>query len=1079
MDCLILFVRFLFSCRILMTVAFLLNASRDIQAETVAVDPLEQASAYSIALQSAVDWRKDYFPMGYIHGDPLLTLEQGYSQRQDVAMIPQFVNGEAYTFSPLMADSRGMRYYSMALAADSLADILTQSGQKGVWPIPTKGYGLIPAAIGPDGKPKTKGKNQCDVFDEATVRYLQDYVKAHVQNRVASEIGSRIACWGMDNEWEGEPNYSPEARKAFALWLREQYNGDVAALNEAWQTHYQDFNFEIKGRLPQPNQYKGNSGQFLDWWAFQTERFTTVIADMARVMYETDPLHRGVVHKATQLSIEMPVMNRERTFDPGRFADLIRPYSGGLYGVDVYGHGDRQAYELNYIYQCIQPVNRQPGYGVMLCEFNNHNGPGHQFASTLWRMMPNGAKSMMMFTTGFTGGKDDWDKFAFLDPATGKPKDKIFYAARWANMIHRTEAFWKESMPAAGMPRVAMLLPRRDVLLSNPSDRNPRDGKFSYPENHRWMVYRWLREQGYWVDVLPYTKLTTDYLGVYQALILVGAEHLSAGEVTVIQNYVTKGGVLVADARAGFFDEHHRIRHQLDSVLGVTLSEPLTTSSFSFELAGQKISGKGAVSFSSTTAETRSVTPHGKPLVLIGASGKGRTLYFPFSLGTLINDRRGQSLQSIQTESPTAESEEYESYTGEFEIGNWLAGLLSKVNITPAYRVLSGEDVARKIRIEQPGTDRIGNVAMIVTNRSQRQPQEILPPSRIEIPVPGNSWKQAWWSPAEKDTVQSIPVRMVREGIYQIDLPEIASAGVLSFFAKHPPLISIDPIKGSGFAIDGLTATVTPGQSFKVSGQLINTTGKELGVGSIGCQAVAGWKATTRTISTPILTAGQSFRFEYEIMVPSNAAVLKPDWLYPVVLQWSRSDGIEALATTHVEMDFNKFRPMHLLSDNTQYPTTYPYLTHTGATYRYSAPVDIAQIADPLKGGNGNVGNALTNGFSSIGGMRHSYHRGQYGTGHFARYGAPLAEIVFDLKSEHEIGRVNTVFGPGKVFPKLIRVDVSIDGENFTSIAQSVFEKPLLEWEMPIMQARGRYVRVHVEWPKAGGTLDEIEIWGR
>lgn len=492
-----------------------------------------------MALKSSTDWLKNYFPMGYIHGDPLLTLQQGYNQRQDVAMVPQFVNGAEYVFNPLMFDARGIRYYSMALAADSLGDILAQAGRKGEWPVETKKYGAIPASIASDGKPRLKGKNQCDLFDENTVRYLLDYVRAHVQSRTTSMMNLSIALWGMDNEWEGEPNYSPAARKAFVQWLRQQYGGDVAGLNEAWKTHYSDFNFELKGRLPQVNQFKGSPAQFLDWWNFQTERFTTVLADMARVMHETDPLHRGVVHKSTQLTIEMPVMNRERIFDHGRFADLIRPYSGGLYGIDMYGHGDREAYELNYIYQCIQPLDRKPGYGVMLCEFNNHNGPGHQFASTLWRLMSNGAKSMMMFTTGFAGGKDDWDKFAFLEPATGKPKDKMFYAARWANMVHRTEAFWKEAAPAASVPRLAMLMPRRDVLLSNPSDRNPRDGKFSYPENHRWMVYRWLREQGYWVDVLPETKLNPKYLAAYRAVILVGAEHLSATESATLRNYVS------------------------------------------------------------------------------------------------------------------------------------------------------------------------------------------------------------------------------------------------------------------------------------------------------------------------------------------------------------------------------------------------------------------------------------------------------------------------------------------------------------------------------------------------------------
>lgn len=508
------------------------------------------------------------------------------------------------------------------------------------------------------------------------------------------------------------------------------------------------------------------------------------------------------------------------------------------------------------------------------------------------------------------------------------------------------------------------------------------------------------------------------------------------------------------------------------------MGEPLPVGTFSFEQDGQKIKGKAALSVTASTAVVANADANGKALAFAAESGKGRTLYFPFALGTLINERRGQSLQSIQTESPTAESEEYESYAGEFAISEWLADLLAKAKLTPSYQVNSEAGVTAKIRVEQPVCDAAGNVALVVANRAQRQPQEILPPCRIEVPLPGGPWKQAWWAAAETDNLVSIPVRTVREGIYQVELPQVNSAGVLYFFAQHSPLLSVDPIKGAEVAIDGLTAKVAPGKSFKVTGQLINVAGKNSGEGNIRCQAEAGWKVSAPIASHP-LGAGQSSRFEFVVTPPADEARIKPDWLYPIVLTWNGAGGVSALATVHVEVASNSFRGLKLLSDNSSFPATYPYLIHTGATYGYRVPADIKQIADPVKNGGGSVGTALTNGFSALGGMRHSYHRGLYGTANYARYESPVVDIVFDLKKEREIGQVKVVLGPGKVLPKQIQVQVSQDGEVFTDLAQHTFDRPLLEWKSDIVSLRGRYVRIQVEWPEAGGTLDEVEIWGQ
>lgn len=74
-------------------------------------------------------------------------------------------------------------------------------------------------------------------------------------------------------------------------------------------------------------------------------------------------------------------------------------------------------------------------------------------------------------------------------------------------MIHRTEQFWAQSRPYT-QGAVAMLIPTRDVLLSEPAGAS----RWDYSQNNRLNVYTHLREAGYRVDVLPYNKLNDAYL---------------------------------------------------------------------------------------------------------------------------------------------------------------------------------------------------------------------------------------------------------------------------------------------------------------------------------------------------------------------------------------------------------------------------------------------------------------------------------------------------------------------------------------------------------------------------------------
>lgn len=980
-------------------------------AATVHGDEIGGTAAHSLQL-GGPRAEADYFPLGIVRGDPAPAIAAGFSQVQEAVQADDFSDGKAYPIpSPYQNDSRGLRYYSLALAADSL-----------------------PGA-----------RDALDLFDPALKPYLENYGRAHVQSRVRSPLDASVQFWGLDNEWEPPLRMMPSAHEPFVSWLRDVYEQDISALNEAWGTAFTKFDANIIDTAGDENAWREHPGAFLDLYAFSSEHFLQLLAAQAKAMHEADPRRRGVVFKSTQLTLERPMTSRTRVFDHARFAELMRPYSHGYYGIDMYGAGDRQAYETSYIYNSIRLDKDARGYGVLLTETNNHGGAGHQFASTFWRLLANGAKGMMFFTQGNAAAPrtSDWNRYAMRDPDTGRYGERWFHAAGLAAAIHRTEAFWTQAIPAR-VPKVAMLLPQRDVLLAEKSERNPAESRFAYARNERWLVYRWLREQGYWVDVLPYEKL--DALRGYEALLLVGAEHLREEESDAVLKYVEEGGVLVADTMPGYFDEHHRVRNPLAKAFGLDVTRHESTQRMRIDIGDAAVTGMARHEVSSADAQVLARDADGATRALLQEHGKGTLLLLPFELG---------SLQPGRARAPDD--------TG--GSSTWFAGVLQEAGLVPAYVAHhdAGDDSARLLRVEQPYIDRDGNLAVVVATRGRAR-QEVVPAGQVELTLPGGPWTQAWWASAEDAELKPIDANALDDGRYRLALPEVASAGILYLFKQHAPLLGIERVS---------EASVQAGEAFTLPVQVVNTSEHALKAGELRIDAPPGWSVNPETVETPVLEAGVMHTQRFTITPPERLA---QDYPQPLVARFNDGKRDSGVISTLIDVASEPSQRSLLLTGNASWSRHYPHRLDARATYRHLKPAADA-IDDPasLQGSGG----ALLNGFGSAGGERDSMNRGTYVRSHYVHYRAREAEILFDLRSVRQIERVQLVKGPEHVTPLSVETYTSIDGENFARQDTLTFKVPALESVIALHRIEARYVKLRVVWPSAGGTLDEVEIWGR
>ncbi|HEY0947080.1 MAG TPA: NEW3 domain-containing protein, partial [Opitutaceae bacterium] len=276
-------------------------------------------------------------------------------------------------------------------------------------------------------------------------------------------------------------------------------------------------------------------------------------------------------------------------------------------------------------------------------------------------------------------------------------------------------------------------------------------------------------------------------------------------------------------------------------------------------------------------------------------------------------------------------------------------------------------------------------------------------------------------------------------------------------------------------AVDGLTPLVKPGQAVRLPVRLINTTGAPLGAGAFHVRVPAGWSVEPASLPTSSVAAGGEAAAAFTV---TAAATLPADRLQPVIVRWRDASGDRAVMTKQLAGAPAETDIPRLLTANANYPAAFPYRVETGATYRYAAPRS-GQVKDPVDpGGRVKEGQALQSGFGSMGGERNSFNRGGYVKSHYARYAEPVVEIVFDLQARRELARVNLVCGPEPVTLTRLQVLTSDDGETFAPQGEVAPVRPTQELELSLDRVAARYVKVRAEWPAAGGTLDEVELWG-
>lgn len=1011
--------------------------------ELDASDPLTRADAYSLEIDAKMNGTDGFFPVGL--------LGESFDRGCNVAIGGNYV---CCGFTPKTKSAelsrRGVYGISFwgALSAQTqrhLAKIRDQDGRE------------VRCAC---------------LFDPEVRKYVFDYARSAVSNALAV-ADDRIFKWEIDNEYLPPLDYSDQAVAAFREWLeRKCYRGDLAKLNRAWNKSYASFAEAEPCRL---DDYAKAPGHFMDWSRFQQESFAEFLAEYYRVAWTCDPKRRSVNGKDTQSSLEMQRIARTKRGNHELIGRAIRPYTDGVRGMDHYGHGDRNAYEMNFYTHTIVPDVWRPGRrrGMLYGENNNHNGPGWQFAQTVWRMIPNGLKGGTFFCNGWFGAWGDWASFGFINPdATNR--EKIFYLPRFYSAVHRTERLFTRCAPVAGVPTLAILMAVRDVPFGIDDNMEP----WGFPVNSRLRLFRHLRDAGCHVNVITYEKLGADYLRNIDGLFLCSAERLADEDVENIRAYVKNGGRFFCDVRCGAFDEHNlpRTGNNLSDVLGVDYKGVWQSHDVVVDQGdvwfsspwGNLVRADGKVSWKATTARVLNAR-HGlyysnKAAVWTRNDyGKGRAYWTNTQMGTIRSE-------SANDEVPAREM---------------FRELLRDAGIAPSYTLSTDETC--NFRCERPVADERGNVMIAVSALTYRPTA----PATLTVRLPeglASDVAKAYLCLAEGNELSEIAFVRTQEGA-RLSLPAIRSAAWIYLLRDH------DPLLGTSFA-DGGARTAAPGEATPLLAPG-STFGMKVHVdapcafpgGKVVLRALKDWTVADAERAVPALGAGGAAHFDFAVSVPSEAnPQIYPNRLYPLVVDlFDRTGRRVAVTHTVVCVDVSKQGREVLLSDN-WVSANMPWSEWTGATYRHLS------VADEGKGEKIEDGpQAVRGDGTEIWALQSGDRTGRRRACTWTAVAEPAVE--FDLKSVRELTRIllwERRTQNRALAPKSAKVSYSEDGRRFSEPKSGP-----LAWgtklhdesryaELALPGVRARYIRLAFE-PTVDSkrnkrremSLDEVYIFGK
>ncbi|MCU9615111.1 beta-galactosidase [Caldibacillus lycopersici] len=396
-----------------------------------------------------------------------------------------------------------------------------------------------------------------------------------INRKLAERYGDHPALllWHISNEYGGECHCNL-CQDAFRNWLKEKYNNDLQALNDAWWGPFWSHTFTDWSQIESPSPIGENAvhGLKLDWKRFVTEQTISFYENEIVPLRELTPN----IPITTNFMADTVDLIPFQGLDYSKFAKHLDVISWDAYPS---WHNDWEstadlAIKVGFINDLYRSLKQQP---FLLMEstpsnvnwhpINKAKRPGMHLLSSM-QMIAHGSDSVLYFQWRKSRGSSEKFHGAVVDH-DNSPNNRVFQeVAKVGETLEKLTDIIGTNRPAD----IAILYDWESNWAINDAQGFGMDTK-RYPQTLQ-QHYR-----PFWEKDIPVDVITKEQdFSSYKLLIVPMLYLVSEDTISRLKSFVANGGRLVMTYISGLVNEHDLTylcgwHHDLQEVFGINLLE--------------------------------------------------------------------------------------------------------------------------------------------------------------------------------------------------------------------------------------------------------------------------------------------------------------------------------------------------------------------------------------------------------------------------------------------------------------------------------------------------------------------------
>jgi len=449
--------------------------------------------------------------------------------------------------------------------------------------------------------------------------------------------------------------YCPYTIKRFREWLRNKY-GDIEKLNKSWHRDYGSFDEVEPPRFVVLHFGKEN----IDWIEFLINKLKEDLRWRVEIIKSIDKNHPVTSHAATTSIFLNPLYGNP---DDWEMAEAVDIWGTSLYPKHAHRSIDNviDAFILDAIRSSSYSAGKdywvgelQGGHGIGGLKINEPVEP-EDIRIWIWQSIAHGAKGINIYHSYPMMWGYETSGYGLFEPS-GSPTPRALVAAEQAKIISEYGDLLTKLKPLSS--EVALLYNIYIYRLLWVLQETSADKVFKSLLG----LYRILYKYNVSADFIHVKQVERGDLDKYKILLAPFSISISRAMADRLRDFVSRGGVLLVDARFGWFREDGWLDEEIPAygmseIVGASEESCRSIDKIIFRVSENFLGVRKGITVSGAlyeeilrprgNASVIGVSSNEKPIAVFSKYGKGSVLFIGTSIGLAYEEFRDDSIEKL------------------------------------------------------------------------------------------------------------------------------------------------------------------------------------------------------------------------------------------------------------------------------------------------------------------------------------------------------------------------------------------------------------------------------------------------